>query len=507
MNAVVAAALSSGALNDVKIATLSLLNRAAEARGPQSQPSQGEALDRLGIKSGETRLARLLNADEGAGRTTGKRLLLAMNGQQVPVRSERALPEGSLVRVMRAGNELQLMEMVSSPGRSTLTQSLAQKIPAQHHLGEGLNQLLNRKPDTSIPEPARRTLQALLQTLPRLGGLQSAGAQSASTSSQTAMRQALSSAISQAPEATPGSRPAQSLQGSLQSLAPSENISGERVREWFSNSGIFREPRLITAPPPGPGPQSPTPGAGDLKAQLIKLVGQLLPTAGNNAPNSRASTPEALQNGLNGLRPATTPELTGQDALRFPAPIAPAASAATGAAAGSANAESISAGETLRLLAGMINRITVNQLHSQAASTGGGDAQTANQTWIFELPWVSSTNEVKLLQGRLEERRDEEEDDGGNAAGTSNREWRLNLALTFDSTGPIYFDVTLRGRKLSTTVWAEQSATVSLVRETRNHLETALARLDLDVDPVECLHGKPPAMVTRLSQQLVDEHA
>ena len=286
----------------MKIPTLTLLNRAAESRGAEGQPSPAQTLDRLGLKSGESRLARLLASGNTAGpSTTGSArggLLLEINGQQVPVRSEQALQAGSLVRVMRAGNELQLMEMVGNPGRSTLSQSLAHRIPSQHHLGEGLNQLLNRQPDGSIPEPARQSLQKLLQTLPKFGGGTPQGP--GNTQAQT------------------GNKPI--------SLAPPEAISADRVKDWLSNSGLFREARLITAPSASsvPGGQPSEPAANDLKAQLIRLVGHLLPAT--SARGGGSGYPySGLQAGLNALHPATTPELTGQDALRFPAPIAPSA--------------------------------------------------------------------------------------------------------------------------------------------------------------------------------------
>ena len=495
----------------MKIPTLSLLNRAAESRGTEGRPAQGEALDRLGLKTGESRLARLLAGNDTAGnsaRNAGSRLLLEISGQQIPVRSEQALQAGSLVRVMRAGNELQLMEMVGNPGRSTLSQSLAHRIPSQHHLGEGLSQLLNRQPDGSVPEPARQTLQKLLQMLPRLGGSTSpTTGQGAGQTAQAGMQGSLNSLVQSALANQPsGSSPGPASNNPL-SLAPAETMSADRVRDWLSNSGLFREARLITAPASSAASagQSSEPGANDLKAQLIRLVGQLLPAATGKGTGSSGTTGESLQANLGALRPTTTPELTGQDALRFPAPMAPSG-ANTAAAGGAVSSESISAGETLRLLAGMINRITVNQLHSQAASTAGADGQPANQTWILELPWVNSTNEVKLLQGRLEERGDNTDGDDPHGSG-GEREWRLNLALELEGTGPVYFDVALQGRQLRTTVWAERQATAALVHQTRTHLESALARLDLDVKPVECLQGKPQAMVTKLSQQLVDEHA
>ena len=507
----------------MKIATLSLLNKPVDSRASENHPAQGETLDRLGLKTGESRLARVLTASgSGDNRAGAGRLQLEMNGQMVPVRSDRSFHAETLVRVMRAGNELQLTEILNSPTRSTLAQALAQKIPSQHHLGEGLGQLLNHQPDNTVPEPARQALQRLIQMLPRFNAEGSAR----QTRAREGLAFQMTGSTSQQRLAPAdnllslGGRQMSPLSANIRNepflnLSPAEPVTADRVRNLVENSGLLREARMITAPSGGTTNQSPV-QANDLKAQLIQAVARLVgepaaegsTAAGAKQAGARAGSTDGQLTRLSQLKPATTPHLTGQDALRFPAPMT-APTSGTSAAGAQGGSESINAGETLRLLAGMINRITVNQLHSQAASTGGPEGQTANQTWILELPWISSTNEVKLLQGRIEQQDNNEQEDADREESQdgAQREWRLNLALDLEGTGPVYLDVSLRGRSLNTTIWAERSATVDLVQRTSSHLESALARLDLDVRAVQCFHGKPPAMVTRLSQQLVDEHA
>ncbi|MFP3442109.1 hypothetical protein R0K18_30680, partial [Pantoea sp. SIMBA_133] len=73
----------------------------------------------------------------------------------------------------------------------------------------------------------------------------------------------------------------------------------------------------------------------------------------------QGSTPDQF----NRLTPISTPELM-QAPLQFPQPLA------TPQPSGSGDAPTV--GQMLRLLAGMLNRITVNQLHSQVLTARGG---------------------------------------------------------------------------------------------------------------------------------------
>lgn len=426
----------------------------------------------------------------------GGRLLLEVGRQRLPVRSDQSLDTGTLVRVMRAGNELRLLESLQQPSRSTLSQSLASRMPFQHDLGQGLNRLAAQSNDPSLPQQIRQGLAQLTRLMPSAPAPQPSG-----------------SASLQPPPA-----PTLTIQGPLKPSAPGgqqnltisssrlDSMTGPQVRDWIQQSGLFREAGMLQQAPAAASGSPDT--RNDLKGQLIRLAAQLLPTASGTGAG-QGDRGDSLHRILGRLQPMTSGSNEELNALRFPSPPSAATSGAGGEAAGAAagSNSNMNAGEMLRLLAGMINRLTVNQLHSQAASTAG-DANTPNQTWILELPWVTGQQEVRIVQARLEdyEHRDPDaEGEPGNRA--MEHEWQLTLALSFDTTGPLYFEVNLHGRQLRTRVWAEKPATVDLVEATRERLETALARLDLDVVPVECMEGQPPARVTRLTQQLVDEHA
>ena len=464
----------------MKVPVISLLTRAASSQSPDTaQPRLADQLTRAGLREGEPQLARLLSP-EGGNRTgghgpraeAGARLLLEVGAQRLPVRSDQALETGNLVRVMRAGNQLRLLESLQQPSRSTLSQSLANRMPFQHDLSQGLSRLAAQSGDPSLPQQIRQGLAQLTRRLPS------------------------------APEI---STPA--LQSSAeQKTGPKlDSITGPQVRDWIRQSGLFREAGMLRQPSPS-GTEAAKDTLPDLKSQLVRLAAQLLPRVTSATGQDQGS--DSLHRILQRLQPLTSGSTQDTSTLHFPAQPTTATGGETAAGAvgpGSGNT-SMNAGEMLRLVAGMLNRLTVNQLHSQAASTSG-DANAPTQTWILELPWTTGNQEVRIVQGRLEEYGPSDTDPDDSDRSAFEREWQLTLALSFDSTGPLYFDVNLRGRQLRTRVWAEKPATVTLVEDTRGRLETALSRLDLDVVPVECMEGQPPARVTRLTQQLVDEHA
>ncbi|XOZ35143.1 flagellar hook-length control protein FliK [Halomonadaceae bacterium KBTZ08] len=477
---------------------LSLLTHANGSQSPGSDPSRLAAqLERAGLREGEPRLARLLTA-EGGGRAAGdgtraspgSRLLLEVGNQRLPVRSNQTLDTGTMVKVMRAGNELRLLESIQQPARSTLSQSLANRIPFQQDLGQGLNRLVGQANDPTLPQQIRQGLAQLTRLMPNAPSASATNAGSQTSASLSLARAGVQS--------TSGSGGSQSLV-----TGPSLNkMNATQVREWISQSGLFREASM-RQPPPASGTNSPTQPRADLKTQLIQLAAQLLPRVTNQAAGDSGAS---LQNLISRLHPVTNTASDNTEALRFPTPPS-TASANTSGSGSAGSSSSMGAGEMLRLLSGMINRLTVNQLHSQIASAGA-DANAPNQTWILELPWVNNSQEVRILQGRVEEygpRDTEPDDDSGERS--FEREWQLTLALSFEATGPVYFEINLRGRKLRTQVWAERPATVSLIENTRERLETALTQLDLEVAPIECMEGQPNARVTRLTQQLVDEHA
>lgn len=446
---------------------------------PREGLSGGQMLERIAMKDGESRLARLLTRSGDSPQ--GGRALLEISGQRLPVQTDGRIPAGDLIRVLRAGNELRLMALPEAPQRSALSQALASKLPFQQDLQSGFNRLLQGASQSSQPQ-LRQALTQLLAMLPNQASLSQGGARPPAGQTATAQPQSASGTTSPQPGTPQNTGP---LPGLLQNAQGGSSV--ESIRQWLSSSGVFSEARLATA---APG-ETLTP---DLKQALLRVARQLLGDGRQPAPAAETARQ------LRGLTPETSPNLQQGGQLQFPTSTPPPPP--QGAAR-----EPLGVGEALRLLAGMLNRISVNQLHSQVLSGGGGqEAAQTGQTVLMELPWLNAHGEARTAQLRLEQHQEEqpEEEAGENSQQT---QWRLNLTLDLDGLGPLYFDLRLQQRQLDTRIWAESPLALGLLESTSEALAERLRKLELTVPPIACHLGKPVQLKTRLSQQLIDERA
>ncbi|MFN2359536.1 MAG: flagellar hook-length control protein FliK [Marinobacter sp.] len=409
-------------------------------------------LDQLKLANREATLARVaevINRQSSAG----AQLLLDIRGQSLTVQAaigDTTLETGDWVKVMRAGNELQLMGKLAQAPEAGIARALAQRLPWQQSIDAGLaklvaalnqgvkqdplpGQLPSSRPAQPLPEAARLAIEQLVAKLP--------------SGSQLA----------------PGS--------GNQSTTP------QQVRQWLTESGLFAESRLAQAP----SAQLP-----DLKLALGRVITALLANQG--------STPEQF----NRLTPISTPELM-QAPLQFPQPLTTPQARNDG--------EPPSVGQMLRLLAGMLNRITVNQLHSQVLTArGGGDTTAPASTLVLDLPWLTPQNEPRLAQLRIEQYPEEQESQR-NSSPSASAEWRLSLAMDLDEAGPLHFDIALRQQAVSARVWAEKQATLRTVNQELPALRQSLTDLGLEVTELECRRGTPQSSITRLEHRLVDTRA
>lgn len=432
--------------------------------GPRTEPvlSTGALLDRLKLENNQTisaRVAQVLTNQQGQADS----LLLELRGRNLlvqPAQGDAKLEPGDWIKVMRAGNELQLMSKLASPLESRIAQALAQRLPWQQRLDTGLSQLmaaLSGGAKTSNP------------TIP---------AQPLSNAAQAAIQQLVSRlpvSDSFLPGTTAVSNSAGSAPGANSSLPPGSLAA--QVKTWISESGLFAESRLARAPDAA---------LPDLKLALTRIVTALL------------SQPNASSEQFNRYTPLTSHELV-QAPLKFPNQLAPPPPAS--------QTEPVTVGQMLRLLAGMLNRISVNQLHSQMLTNRGTADAPAPSTLLLELPWVTPQNEPRIAQLRLEHYAEDNSEDSKNRKNPRVAEWRFSLALDLDAAGPVYFEVSLRDMQVSARVWAEQQDTLRQVQTELTDLRTRLTELGLDVVDLECRHGNPQAAATKLEQRLVDTRA
>lgn len=425
------------------------------ARGT-AVPGQAESaraqLDALKLSVRQTALARVA---EITTQQQGKaeQLLLDVRGSLLKVQAsigDTSLKTGDWVKIMRAGNELQLMGKLAPSPESSVSRALAQHLPWQQSIDQGLARLLSAlqngvqppatpgrppaQPAQPLPAPVRQAVEQLFARLPT------------------------------GPQFTPG--------------AGNNDQSVQQVRQWIADSGLFSEAQRLQTPQ-----QAPT----DLKAALSRIVSQVLAQQNQSATD------------FGRLTPLTTPELV-QSPLQFPNSMA--------APQPAASSEPPSVGQMLRLLAGMLNRISVNQLHSQAltARTAADGAPLPTSTLLLELPFLLENNQPRLAQVRIDQHREEAREAAGKGAQGAT-EWRLSLAMNLDETGPLHFDVSLRHQQISAIVWAEQRSTLQQVNKDLPLLRQSLDELGLQVENLECRRGTPQGATTKLEHRLVDTRA
>ncbi len=425
-------------------------SRPAEARRT-AEVDGARILDQLRIGHRETVLARVAEVSR-QGQAPAE-LRLDIRGQTLGVQAavgQTELTPGDWIRVLRSGNELQLLGKLADTAGPTLARALIQRLPWQHNLGEGLALL------------ARSLSQGLkAQAVP--GQLPSAqSVQPLPEAARTALAQVLA-ALPRAGEVHPGA-------------GRNDDVVAQ-IRQWLQDSGLFAESRLL---------RSGTPPPTDLKLALAQVATALLAEQGQ-PPDT-----------FNRLTPMTSPELL-QAPLSFP----------QNAALSSArpDSEPLTVGQALRLLAGMLNRITSNQLHSQVlatragAETGGGPALTL----LLELPWLNAQQEPRVAQLRLEY--EGEQGERRRRQRVSAGEWRVTLAMELDRAGALQFEVALRTGSVSARVWAEKPSTLRQVNRELPLLRRSLADLGLEVAELETRQGRPRHPETRIEHRLVDTRA
>ncbi|WNF48244.1 flagellar hook-length control protein FliK [Pseudomonas sp. SG20056] len=254
----------------------------------------------------------------------------------------------------------------------------------------------------------------------------------------------------------------------------------------LENSGILLESKLLG----GQGQALPT----DLKANLLRLITQLLPNlpAGTPLTAANASLAQAM--------PALARDLLGslgkasnrQQALSFPLP-----SRLLQAMDGEADLEAL-----LKLAAAAISRLQTHQLSSLAQSQVGPDGNLLT-TWQLELPM---RNQQELVPLQVKIQRDE-----SNPQGKPEKKetlWKVELAFDLDPLGPLQVKAQLAHGRLSSQLWAERSSTVSLIDAELDNLRQRLNASGVQVGELACSQGTPPrGPRTTLEQRWVDETA
>ena len=264
--------------------------------------------------------------------------------------------------------------------------------------------------------------------------------------------------------------------------------TGKGLSLAMENSGLFLESKLLG----GQGHALPA----DMKANLLRLISQLLPTLASGTPLATANASAAMAQAL----PALARDILGslgqanarQTALRFPLP-----SRLLQAMEGDADLQAL-----LKLAAAAVSRLQTHQLSSLAQSQVGPDGNLLT-TWQLELP-MRDQRDLVPLQVKIQH----EEPQKSPGKQPKEARWKVELAFDLEPLGPLQVQAQLARGSLSSQLWAERPRTANLIDAELNTLRERLTAAGLTVGELACTQGTPPqGPKTGLEQRWADETA
>lgn len=255
-------------------------------------------------------------------------------------------------------------------------------------------------------------------------------------------------------------------------------VTPDDLQVGVKASGVFHEARIAQGDPAQAG--------GDLKSALLVLRDVLkaalpeasterdtpLPLADKAAPGANIRPQAPLRDGLPSAQPFAL------------ASIDPATDSMTSAVA-----------KTFERTEAALDRLTLGQFASLPAGSEATQSAPINR-WFIELP-MALDGRTAVLPLEIEE------DHGGPASGgVEAKLWRVRFALDAEPIGPVHAMVTMQGRVIGVSVWAERDATSRLVRDHAHDLKAALLDADFERADVEVHAGQPMRRAARAGHYL-----
>ncbi|MBA1228256.1 flagellar hook-length control protein FliK [Pseudomonas viridiflava] len=370
----------------------------------------------------------------------------ALAGSSLTIDSPQPLKVGSLLSAQVQGN--QALNFVALPGRFDQL-AVAQQLATQQSRQGSLENLIN-----------------VLQTLPR---------------NSPAISAPLQASINQL----------------LADIPDVEQMTSPRtVAQALNASGVFLEARLQAGLNPMQVP--------DMKANLMRLIAQVLPGLPDNASYNAAAAantlarvmPNAIRNALGTL---------GLVAARTQPSVFPLPSRSVGGEK-EGDLEIL-----LKLAAAAVSRVQSHQLGGLDQTRTNADG-TQVTTWQMEVP-MRNAHDLVPLQVKVQ-REDKPDEDTANEKGdgdvqeTREKLWKVDLAFDLDPLGPMQVHAQLLRGTLSSQLWAERPDSAALIGQELGHLRERLIACGLSVGELACNHGAPPqGPRTAVEQRWIDENA
>ncbi|MCF5166461.1 hook-length control protein FliK [Pseudomonas congelans] len=376
----------------------------------------------------------------------------ALAGSSLTIESPQPLTVGSLLSAQVQGN--QALNFVALPGRFDQL-AVAQQLSAQQNRQGSLDTLINALQNLQSGSPA---------------------------SNSSAISAPLQASINQL----------------LADLPDVEQMTTPKgVAQALNASGVFLEARLLAGLNPAQMP--------DMKANLMRLIAQILPGLPDNmsygaaaASNTLARTmPNAIRNALGTL---------GLVAARTQPSIFPLPS------------RTVSGGEKeddleilLKLAAAAVSRLQSHQLGGLEQTRTNADG-TQVTTWQLEVPMRNAHDivplQVKVQREDTPDQEAAEDRDDVEIKDTREKLWKVDLAFDLEPLGPLQVHAQLLRGTLSSQLWAERPDSAALIEHELGYLRERLIACGLAVGELACSHGAPPSGPrTALEQRWIDENA
>ncbi|GFM82739.1 flagellar hook-length control protein FliK [Pseudomonas cichorii] len=388
----------------------------------------------------------------GAGNTQVYRSIVmllntAQAGASLTIESPQPLTVGSLLSAQVQGN--QSLNFVPLPGRLDQL-AVAQQLATQQNRQGSLENLIAAlqnlpRGNTAIPAPLQASINQLLAGIPDIEQMRTSG----------------------------------------------------NVAQALNASGMFMEAKLLAGLNPMQAP--------DMKANLMRLIAQILPELPGNASYNAA----AASNMLTRVIPSTIRNALGTLGLVAPRPQPTSFPLPSRDVSGGEKEEDLEI--LLKLAAAAVSRLQSHQLGGLEQTRTNADG-TQVTTWQMEVPMRNAHDivplQVKMQREDSPEQETAEDQDSNEVKGPREKLWRIELAFDLEPLGPLQVSAQLISGTLSSHLWAERPNSAALIGQELGYLRERLIACGLAVGELACSHGAPPqGPRTTLEQRWIDENA
>lgn len=268
------------------------------------------------------------------------------------------------------------------------------------------------------------------------------------------------------------------------------------LAQALNGSGSFLEANLL-----GGQNLAATP---DLKANLLRLIAQILPQLPDNTDYDSA----AAANTMARVMPSIIRNALGT--LGMVSPRAhPSSFPLPSRYLGSENADDLET--VLKLAAAALSRLQSHQLSGleQTRTLADGGVLT---TWQLEIP-MRNLQDIVPLQVKVQREETPEKDESADPRDNTvkppkEKLWRVELAFDLEPLGPLQVQAQLVHGSLSSQLWAERPESAELIANELGYLRERLVASGINVTELACHRGTPPqGQRTALEQRWIDETA